>query len=331
MGGASVHFSQISSRLRGEVFDQAIVLTSFVSSRTVVERGDGKLVVRTLFPPDAISRTYRRPKLAFNYLMVALFVVFAVTVLRVSVVHTQTKRYYELGTDVARKFGATVVVEGQDLGSASFGACGDLFVAISENVATAAEHRDETIVQVPVGVDSETFPEPDSECRPTDEGYILYVGDIAKRKGVDALLDAYRSLEVDERLVVVGEVVEEDLMASIDRAEGVQYDGAVPHDTAIHYIANAELTVLPSREEAIGRVPIESFIVGTPCVCPPDVPEYQEHVPHLVPSGVTDRDIRRKVDELLSAERVELGYPVGRHHVDNTMGRYVSMYRRYID
>jgi len=331
MGGASVHFSQLTSRLRGEVFDQAIVLTGFVSQQTIVERDDGNLIVRALFSPDSISNKFRRPKLAFNYLMVLLFIILMITLFGVSTVHTQTKRYYEWGTWFGRLIGATVVIDGRDLGSASFQTTGDIFVAASENVVAAAEHRSETIVQVPVGVDFQAFPRPDRETQPIDEEYILYVGDVAKRKGVDALIKAYPLLDADERLVIVGEIIDDDFVELIERTDGVQYNGAVPHDTAIQYIAKANLTVLPSREEAIGRVPIESFIMGTPCACPPDVPEYQEHVPHLVLPGVTVPDIKRTIDKLLSTECLELGYPINRHHVDNTIQQYISIYRRYVD
>ncbi|WP_197427640.1 glycosyltransferase family 4 protein [Haloarcula sp. CBA1122] len=331
-GGAAVHFEQITSGLieRG-VIERAVVLTCFVSLSRAVERNESKTIFRLLIPPQSMDGPFPRIRAGYNRLITLFAVVVFVLLTPVSIVHTQTKRYYEWGVYIAKELGSTVVIEGQDLGSASFAARGDFFVAISKNVADAAKHRTERIVQAPVGIDFDGFPDPDSECRPTEEDYILYVGDVARRKGVDALLDAHRSLESEERLVIVGEVVDADLLSSIEGAGGVKYDGAVPHDTVIHYMANAELTVLPSREEAIGRVPIESFSVRTPCVCPPDVPEYQEYVPHLVLSRVTAEDIRRKMDELLSTEHVELSYPVERHRVENTMQHYVSMYRTHIE
>lgn len=331
MGGAAIHFEQLAIGLREhEAINQAIVLTCFASLTQLVTREDDVIVLRLLVPPGRITTANRYVTLGYNYVVVAALTGLLVGVGCVDVVHTQTKRYYEWGCAVASWLGAPVLIDGRDLGSVQFGATGDIFVAVSRNVEAAAQRRSEKVVRIPTGVDKSRFPDRDENIRPVESKYILYVGDIAVRKGVDAMLEAYESMDSEYPLVIIGEVIDPDLKDKIREVEGVIRIETVPHHTAIQYIANAELVVLPSREEALPRVPLEAFIVGTPVICPSMVAEFQDHVPHLVLSEVTREHLRAKIGNILQSESVDLTYPIEQHYVEHTLEEYVSVYNQYV-
>lgn len=331
MGGAAIHFEQLATGLRERgAIDQAIVLTCFASLTQLVTREDDVIVLRLLVPPGRITTANRYVTLGYNYVVVAALTGLLVGVGGVDVVHTQTKRYYEWGCAVASRLRATVIVDGRDLGSVEFDATGDVFVAASRNVESAAKHRSERVIRIPVGVERTEFPERDRAVRPVEDEYLLYVGDVAVRKGVDTLLEAYERLDSEYPLVIVGEVIDADLLEKIRQTGGVVHVGTVTHETAIQYIANAELVVLPSREEALPRVPLEAFIVGTPVICPSMVPEFQDHVPHLVLSEVTSEHLRAKIEDVLEGGTVDMTYPVEQHYVEHTLEEYVALYDQYV-
>jgi glycosyltransferase involved in cell wall biosynthesis len=102
---------------------------------------------------------------------------------------------------------------------------------------------------------------------PTGPFTVAYVGRLDAEKGIEDLLDAFGSLEVDARLVVAGDGP---LRGRVERAgASVTLLGAVPHPSVGDVYAMADLTCVPSRttdtwEEQFGRVLVESLVRGVP-------------------------------------------------------------------
>lgn len=329
-GGAAVHFEQIAQGLLArDILEHAVVLTCFTSVEDMFELSENMWVLRILVPPEKVYTRFSYPKVALNSLLVLLVVAIFVGLRGTDVVHTQTKRYYEWGVDLARRLGASVLIDGRDLGAPDFGPTGDVFVAASRNLLAKADSRTEDVVYIPVGIEPSAFPDPDDEVRPADEAYILFVGDIVTRKGVDVLLKAYQDSKPNERLVFVGRGVEGELLASIARTDGAEHVGTRSHRETLQYIRNAQLVVLPSREEAFGRVALEAFYLETPVICPPGVTEFREQVPDLILPEVTPAALASQLASILEDEQVD-SYPVERHLVENTIDRYVDVYEQHL-
>jgi len=149
---------------------------------------------------------------------------------------------------------------------------------------------------LPYGVDTNLFlPATPSEKRSLrkklgldiNSKYICFVGSICERKGVDILIEAFKSIasqNIDVKLLLVGKdqyVTElfsdtpyvhnqrfvEGLKSSL-KAENLQdrviFTGLT--DEVGAYLRAADFFVLPSRREGFGIVIIEAMASGLPCI-----------------------------------------------------------------
>ena len=125
------------------------------------------------------------------------------------------------------------------------------------------------ITLVPNGVDIIKFaPGP-----VTREHYILFVGSLIKRKGVEDLLYAFSEVvhnDEELNLVIAGEgPLYKDLiklgeaLGIIDR---INLLGKVTQDQVAYLMRHAKLFILPSLEEGLGVVLLEALASGTPCI-----------------------------------------------------------------
>jgi teichuronic acid biosynthesis glycosyltransferase TuaC len=124
---------------------------------------------------------------------------------------------------------------------------------------------------MPVGIDLATFANLPSkkEARqqlglPVDERLILFVGNLFKSKGVQELLDAYSILREDNaKLVMVGEGP---LRSLADSISGTITVGRQSNNVIPHYMAAADVLVLPSYSEGMPTVIVEAGAAGLPVV-----------------------------------------------------------------
>jgi len=121
----------------------------------------------------------------------------------------------------------------------------------------------------PYGVDLSRF-RPTS--RPADaRPRILFVGRVGIRKGVPALLEAFRPLAGEAELHLVGPVepAMEKLFAGLPMA-GVTVRGPVPAVSLPAVYAEADLFCLPSLEEGFPLVLLQAMAAGLPVVTTPE-------------------------------------------------------------
>lgn len=138
---------------------------------------------------------------------------------------------------------------------------------------------------VPNGVD-EFF------CRaPREEGdYILYVGTLEPRKGLDDLVSVWSTLpEPRPRLVLCGSSG----WGRRAAVPGVEVTGFVPREKLRELYRGAKIFVYPSHEEGFGIPPLEAMACGAPVIATATgaVPEYGAGVVELVEPA--DRDALR--------------------------------------
>jgi len=150
------------------------------------------------------------------------------------------------------------------------------------------EHR---IVPIPNGVDLEPFAH--LVDRPVDISpaispgkYLLFLGRLAKRKGVDLLLQALHQADAGIQLVIAGSGNEqaelEKLVDQLNLRRQVELVGRVAGTSKTWLLQNARCTVMPSRDwEAFPLVVLESHAAGRPVIAS-DIPGLQDVVQNQI-------------------------------------------------
>jgi glycosyltransferase involved in cell wall biosynthesis len=147
--------------------------------------------------------------------------------------------------------------------------------AIAMDLEEQFQVPSDRITVTPLGVadawfDIESYREP-VDTRDASNGYLVAVGTLQPRKGLDVLLDAYRSLigqdPTTPPLVLVGP---SGWGPSLDRAglppERVIVPGYISEARLRRLVARARMLIFPSRYEGFGLPPLEALAAGTPVV-----------------------------------------------------------------
>lgn len=136
------------------------------------------------------------------------------------------------------------------------------------------------------------------------DNYILYLGRITPEKGIHYLIDAYKGLKTDKKLVIAGGASDSDSYFSSlrDKARGnenILFTGFVQGLTLEELFSNAYIYVLPSDLEGMPLSLLEAMSYGNCCVVS-DIPENADVVED---SGVVFRhgdinELKNKLQEL---------------------------------
>ncbi len=122
--------------------------------------------------------------------------------------------------------------------------------------------------------------------RPPADDYILLVGSPWYLKGTDLLVDAWRRLAPEYpgvRLKIVGHQADpEGLQAIVRDVPRVDLIKGIPNAEAITIISHAQVLILPSRCEGMGRVLIEAMAAGVPTIG-----TNVGGIPHMIRDGET--------------------------------------------
>lgn len=101
--------------------------------------------------------------------------------------------------------------------------------------------------------------------------YILYLGRLVPEKGVQYLLDAYRQLHTDKKLVIAGDSCDTKcfvrrLKRSVRGEENILFTGFVEQELLAELYSNAYLYVLPSDLEGMSISLLEAMSYGCCCL-----------------------------------------------------------------
>lgn len=159
-------------------------------------------------------------------------------------------------------------------------ASADLMVVVSENAARAARrwYAPRAVQSVLNGVDTDHFrPLPRRAYAADRPLSLLFVGSLSLRKGVDLLAPIMRRLKGRAVLRTVG--------ASRRRAPfaataEIEHLGERNHDDLVRLYNDADLLLLPSRQEGFGYVAAEAMACGTPVIA-----SDLSSLPEIVPEG----------------------------------------------
>ncbi len=112
------------------------------------------------------------------------------------------------------------------------------------------------------------FVYPDPGCGKGQGDYALFVGRLSPEKGLNTLLQAWRQLNRNWKLKVVGDgPMGDDLRTFCAGNASVEWVGAKSRAETSEMMGNARVLVFPSQwYETFGRVAMESFAAGTPVI-----------------------------------------------------------------
>jgi glycosyltransferase involved in cell wall biosynthesis len=186
------------------------------------------------------------------------------------------------------------LVIGRSLEQATRIACVSRAVADEAMRGFGISSRDLEIV--PNGVDE--FFSPGGE----EGDYILFAGTLEPRKGLDELLEAWRSLSPRPRLVLCGDA---GWKTRIPDDEGIELTGYVTRERLRALYRGARVFVYPSRYEGFGIPPLEAMACGAPVIATRTgaIPEFAEGAAVLIErGGLREALVRVLADSALRRE-----------------------------
>ncbi len=136
------------------------------------------------------------------------------------------------------------------------------------------------------------------------DGYILFLGRLVPEKGIHYLIEAFRNVNTEKKLVIAGGTSDTDDYVASLRALAAEdpricFTGFVQGQTLEELYSNAYLYVLPSDVEGMPLSLLEAMSYGNCCLVS-DIPECTEVVQDhaaVFPRGDT-ADLTRKLAEL---------------------------------
>lgn len=154
--------------------------------------------------------------------------------------------------------------------------------------------------------------------------YILFLARIVPEKGLHYLIDAFKQIKTDKKLVIAGGLTGGEYVESVKKSaaedERIILADFVSGRTLEELFANCFIYVLPSDIEGMAMSLLEAVSFGAPCLVS-DIPENIEVVGGYMPSfkkGDTD-SLKAELEKVLSG-----GYPNLRspENFDKILERY---------
>lgn len=154
------------------------------------------------------------------------------------------------------------------------------------------------------------------------EAFFLVVADLIRYKGVDLVLEALRAIDDPQcpPVLIAGRYAERDYVRELERKsqltsvrKKVRFLGPVEHDEVLLLMKACLASIVPSRFENPGRVPIESMSVGA-AVIASDIPIFRETCGSAAlyfdlqsPAELGEQMLRLAFDQSLRADLVNRG------------------------
>jgi glycosyltransferase involved in cell wall biosynthesis len=159
----------------------------------------------------------------------------------------------------------------------------DMFLPVSQAVADAArlQERGNRHRIIPNFLPTEaTSAAQEAKLSGLPERFILFAGDVSRDKGVGVLLEAHGLLDDPPPLVLIGRVIDPQLLTPAVGAERassaallaapigkVRAVGAQPHEIVLDAFRRCTVAVVPSlMQEAFGLVALEAMSAGRPVI-----------------------------------------------------------------
>ena len=159
----------------------------------------------------------------------------------------------------------------------------DRIIVVSRLLEKRYEAKSKPVAYIPNGVSFPVFRKPDliqQQMGLNGRDYIFWAGRFSPEKGVHYLVDAFRSVKTDYKLVLAGggnhtEKYVKDLQLKIDSDNRIIAPGYVSGSMLEELFSNAALFVLPSEHEGLPVALLEAMSYRIPCITS-DIPACRE-------------------------------------------------------
>jgi glycosyltransferase involved in cell wall biosynthesis len=196
-------------------------------------------------------------------------------------------------------------------------ALADRILVPSDFVAAQLRERkvqDARIVVLPYGADISRFaPNTHASADFSSDSWplrALFVGQISYRKGIPTLLEAARGAQTSIEFRMIGPVVSAELLRKLP--PNVRYLGSLDRDQIPGWMAQSDVLILPSYEDAYPLVVLEAMASGLPVIVTSNVGTAkfieEGHTGYVIPPGRADALLQAL--RLLTADRA-LGRRMG--------------------
>lgn len=141
-------------------------------------------------------------------------------------------------------------------------------------------------------------------------GYILFLSRVVPGKGLEHLIEAYKSIKTDLPLIIAGgsafvDDFYSEICTSIKDDDRIKMIGFVKGDELIELYSNARLFVFPSEAEGMPMCLLEALSYNTPCLVS-DIPENLEVGNKYVESFKVKnvKDLEKKLNKCLTEKKL---------------------------
>jgi len=314
-----------------------ILLTSHVPGMPLIYKEHSALIIRLLISPKEIEKRKIKGLGMINILLSFLTTFCLIIIFRIDILHSLAKYSLRGGIKAGRLLNKRIVIDARDLGGPYLKEKVDFFVCASERIFELAnkvrQNREEEIKYIPVPskipekvlpVNINTLIKKEGELK----GYILFVGDIAPRKGIEELIEGFKIFNKSNKNIGLAFVGKNLLERGItDSKNKIFYLGPKTHQTTLGLMKNAAIIVLPSKEEGLPRVALEAFALKKPVILPPRVEEFERNCPQFILKKITPKFIAKKL-EIVFKTRPKCNYPLQKHAPQRIFNQYVKIYNK---
>lgn len=175
----------------------------------------------------------------------------------------------------------------------------------------------------------------------TKDSYILYLGRLVPEKGVHYLIEAFKQIKTDKKLVIAGgssdtSEYEKELRALAQGDDRILFTGFVQGTPLVELYSNAYVYVLPSDLEGMPLSLLEAMSYSNCCLTS-DIPECAEVTED---KGVTFRksdvnDLKTKLQYLCDNKDIVVDYKenaadfiTGKYSWESIIDRTLELYRK---
>lgn len=204
-------------------------------------------------------------------------------------------------------------------------------IVVSRRLENRYTNKSKPVTFIPNGVGTPIFRKPDlirKQLNLEGNDYIFWAGRFSTEKGVHYLVDAFRALKTDMRLVLAGggnhtEKYVQELYSKIKADKRIIAPGYVAGPLLEELFSNAALFVLPSEHEGMPIALLEAMSYKLPCLAT-DIPACREVamadgeplVDFVVPKDIADLTDKLQ-NAIMVPERLEKKASKAKKHVLN--------------
>lgn len=291
IGGLETHLTDLTNEIKKRY--QALVVTlppisTRVSSR-VVER-DGNLLIWRIpwFGKNLFYKFMNWPILEFFYLTPPLFFGLLVALIKypsIQVIHAQGFSGGLTTVILGKLFGKRTLISTayvfhfkkdflRRVAKWVFGSV-DRVLCVSE--ASTKEMKElgipkEKLGKCPYWIDLDIFKPTDQALAKKKVGWtnnfsILFIGRLVKEKGIFELLEAVELIPKEIKVYIIGDGLLKEYVEQMAKTKpNLLFLGKVSNELTPLYYSAADVVIVPSYEETLGRVNMEALACSTPVI-----------------------------------------------------------------